>query len=388
MLSYKKFVKIYILFFLIIFIIYSLLFIFSYTFIVKTGENLSIQDVIKLQNKEPHLYAQIADVSTFDYMLELLKLKKPKIIAIGSSRVMQFRQEMFKNSFVTTGGVMPNVRSGRVFLEEMLKIHKPDKIILGLDIWWFNPNYTYNKYEVEKYNKEKKNTLHQIDMIIKYVFDGKIKLSELILPGRYKNKKLNIRTIGYSAYKNGDGTMPDGSHFYGADYYSGTKTVNDEKFKNTFDRIENGNGRFQTGENVDKNALGELNKIIEICENNNIKLILFFPPFANSVYEKMQSKSNDYKYIDNLKKYLNNKKIKYFDFENPDKLNSCNCEFIDGFHGGNVTYAKIAMALLPDDVVNNLDEIINKNKNRTLIKFHPEYYNFEETDFLKIGCKK
>ena len=388
MLNYKKFIKFYILFFIIIFSIYAFLFLLSTIFVIKTKENLSIKEVIKLQKTGNYVYSQITDRPFYTYMCELFKLREPEIIAIGSSRVMQFKQDMFKKKFFTAGGIAPNMHVVKIFIEDTLKVHKPAKILLALDFWWFNPNYTNGIY-FEKIEENIEKSLYDTNIqIIKYLFSGKITFSEFIFPEKYKNTSIKYNPIGFDAYKNGTGTMFDGYRTFYIEEIQTNSNYFDEKFKDTLDRINKKIKRFEDGDKLDKRALSDLNSIVKICKDKNIELILFFPPFAQRVYDELEKQKAEYKYIDNLKKYLNENGIKYFDLSNPSSLKSNNCEFIDGFHGGDVVYSRIAKKLLPNDVRDDIDKIINDNKNHVLIKFHPEDYDLKEADFLNIGCKK
>lgn len=386
--KHKKAFNIYISFFITIVVTYAFLYIASCSFVLKTKENVSIEDAVDMQNKENCLFSSITHKNVFDYKYMLVKVKRPQILALGSSRVMQFRQEMFNKKFINAGGVMPSVYSGRIFLEQLIPVHKPDTIILGVDIWWFNPNFTQYKYDMPNSVNKTYNTTTAINTVIKYIFDKRIKLSEIIFPNHYKNKVININVIGYDAYKNGAGDMNDGYHFYGHTIFGKNHKFKDKKFRNTLHRIKTKTRRFQSGDKLDENALTELNKIIEICNKNNIKLILFLPPFAPTIYNVLSSEADNYKYVGMLRDYMNKNHIKYYDFTNPEALNTSNCEFIDGFHGGNVTYARIAQKIMPDDISDNLDEMIQSYRDHALIKFHPEYYSLNETDFLGLKCKK
>ena len=86
-----------------------------------------------------------------------------------------------------------------------------------------------------------------------------------------------------------------------------------------------------------------------------------------------------------------------FDYHDPKIIHSNDCEFIDGFHGGDVTYQRILLDMAEKDEslksyvdMNILKKSINKNSNKTLTIFKSEknMYLRHEIDFLEIGCKK
>lgn len=82
-----------------------------------------------------------------DYKLRLYAAVKPAITVVGSSRVMQFRATCFRKPFLNMGGVAGNLAVLRSTIEAMLRIHKPEAVILGLDFWWFLPQWEARPFE-------------------------------------------------------------------------------------------------------------------------------------------------------------------------------------------------------------------------------------------------
>ena len=82
-----------------------------------------------------------------DYKLRLYAAVKPDITVVGSSRVMQFRAAYFRKPFLNMGGVAGNLAVLRSTLDAMLRIHKPQAVILGLDFWWFMPQWEARPFE-------------------------------------------------------------------------------------------------------------------------------------------------------------------------------------------------------------------------------------------------
>jgi hypothetical protein len=68
---------------------------------------------------------------------------------------------------------------------------------------------------------------------------------------------------------------------------------------------------------------------------------------------------------------------------------------VDGFHGGEVTYARLLLRLSKKHptLANNLkleqlNQWVNQYKGHAQIPFEPEKLKYKEVDFLQIGCKK
>ena len=108
----------------------------------------------------------------------------------------------------------------------------------------------------------------------------------------------------------------------------------------------------------------------------------------------MDMMGEKYQYIDDLKAKLKELGIYYYDFTNARLLGSDDCEFVDGFHGGDLTYAKILKYIYDKDPsireyinISYLERVISNYKG---IAFIPDarVTSLPEIDFLKLGCNK
>lgn len=390
---YKLFLKKYFLFLILIAIFCIPIIMFLY----KTQEIANVDDIVRKQLITNSIYGTALNENMFAYKLELVKQTKPDIIAIGSSRVMQFRQEFFNKKFVTAGGATNYMYEGVEFLNEVLKVDKPEVIILGLDFWWFNDNFIQ---QPSRYIHMGTTNILSIDKIYKpvgWLNTGKINKKQflnILINDNSKNSVTNYNNIGISALKSSDGFRSDGSYFYSKTLYGLEKPL-DIKFNDTFDRIKKGRARFQYGDKVSENRWKDLELFLKICQKNNIKVFIFIPPVANKTIQKMEELKSKYTYIDKFRTKIVS--LGGFDYYNPETLSSSDCEFIDGFHGGDITYEKILLAMaeknkyLKDYIdINNLKKSINKNQNRALTIYESDksMYFKSEVDFLEIGCIK
>lgn len=391
--KYKNFIHKYFVIGLILLLPVIITFLLTIVYLYKTKETLDVNKVVELQQKKDYIYGTGLKDDIYQYKMALAKKCPAKIMAFGTSRVLQFRKNFFTASFTNVGGSVPYINIGRIFLEESLKYNKPKIMIMGIDYWWFNEKFDNSKNVVSSYQPDMQSL---VSTVIKYLYSGKIGKKEFIKTIFYNNdKKMTIyKPIGIVASKNSEGYLPDGSYLFTNLYTGENKVFKDRRFKDTLHRIENEGFRFEYASKVNPKALNELEKIREICKKNNIKLILFFPPFSQTVYDELNKRKEDYKYFKELHNYLDKNKIKYYDFTNPATFGSNDCESIDGFHGGDVAYARILLKIADKDETlnkyinrNYLEESIKKNKNHAVI-FDANKYKFKETDFLGLGCKK
>ena len=73
--------------------------------------------------------------------IAMIQRRHPRILVIGSSRVMEFRSFMFhpfEDSFYNAGGIIQNVDDLAAFARQVReeKLPRPQVIIVGIDPWW------------------------------------------------------------------------------------------------------------------------------------------------------------------------------------------------------------------------------------------------------------
>ena len=208
-----------------------------------------------------------------------------EISIIGTSRVSGFEKNMFRNKRIFNYSMIVNSLEDILNLIIEIDLNKNDTLIIGLDQWTFNENYNQRNNNSFKLNR----------LNLPFLFFDKI-------------KKFNgISLIGQKSITNFSGFRADGSYFDGKRFLVPEFEKEDYLFKNTFDRIEKGNKKFEYGNNVDLIQLLLLENILKFCKENDIQVYGFSPPFAPSVIKKMKTGKYNYSYIDKstqLIKYL------------------------------------------------------------------------------------
>ena len=109
-------------------------------FLWRAGELSSLSDIVARQGQTGTVYGSAVHDDSFAYKLQLVSTAKPNVIALGSSRVLQFRQAHFTETFINADRAMTTPAEEIKFLDALLPRHKPKVVILGVDFWWFNPN--------------------------------------------------------------------------------------------------------------------------------------------------------------------------------------------------------------------------------------------------------
>ena len=111
-------------------------------FLFSTGEFQSIALVAdkQLSGKSNSIYGVAFRNNTIEYKMQMLSEVNPKIITLGSSRVLQFSKEMFNKDFYNLGNTMSSINEGFEISDHIIN-QNPEIVFFGIDFWWFNENW-------------------------------------------------------------------------------------------------------------------------------------------------------------------------------------------------------------------------------------------------------
>jgi hypothetical protein len=326
----------------------------------KSGEFIDLSEVIEMQlNNEPIVLGKILPFFGGSYSkLDILHKKNPDIFTLGNSRVLQFRSNFFKdkNLFFNGGGIQSD-KTGVEHFKDVLETssgYSPKIIIIGLEQAYFNNNIV-NINDVLSDESGNFSLLQLLDAWRKIFFN--IFKSEYSYAKVFQNEKCGIKKIGSMATLKNAGVRSDGSYFYGylIDNPNNDK-LEDYKFRETFRRIEKGEGLFSYGNDISEKSVAELGDFLEYCSKNEIHVIAFFPPYAKEVLEKIEE-SGKYGYIFKLHSTLNPLFNKYnfslFDYTDMDVFEGRREEVIDGFHASEKAYLRLFIDMAENDEILN-----------------------------------
>lgn len=320
-------------------------------YLYRLNENLDLQQSVQSQIKNQDLYGRVLLGQDALFKVAMTQALKPDILVLGSSRVMQVRREFINPdySFYNAGGSIPTLEQGLIAYREISKTYIPKVIILGVDMWWLNPNF--NEDNTAKWNMLKSSTLQNrlflYGSLLDYLKRKKhIELGvNLFSPENYQRRQDRLGGLpanGLVAAIYSDGFRPDGSYQYGAIIQGITKP--DVDFKDTLERISTGTRRFQVAKQVDVGKLAQLRELLKMFKNQNVTVIVFTPPFAHVVFEALNQKDQrmfleDFR--NKLKELCTQEDLIYYDFSDITWYGSDDRETIDGFHPSDVSIARL-----------------------------------------------
>jgi hypothetical protein len=297
----------------------------------------------------------------FSNLTAALKLRgvldrRPKVITLGTSRVMQFRAEMFAEPerFYNAGGGVSQIQEFASFARKLPNGYTPELIVIGLDQNFFNPNWR----DVDNADIETRLAETGPDGMAVFTqrwrdiytdwWRGRYTLRAIL---RHDSKGM---FLGLNAVVNHNGLRNDGSYYYGGDIRSpNDPTAEDFQFKNTFQRIAEGNGRFEYSATLSAQAIRELDAFLDWCETHRIHVVGFLPPFAHAVVEKLAAMHSQYEYLDQISPAVtplfHRRGFSMFDFSDLAALGATDRETTDGFHASEKAYLRMLLQMAHAD---------------------------------------
>jgi hypothetical protein len=363
----------------------------SYLFLTRTGDTIPPSQAAARQESEDVLFGSALYFRPVPYKLALYGLRKPDVAIVGSSRAIEFVRHGFRTSMVNLGS-MRDMAQIRSLLQSMFAVHKPKLVILTIDFWWFNSARTEEVVDLQP-DTVGPLSLVQLTQPFQWIAQGKIGVGDLIagalMPG-YKP-----RGIGVAAIYDHAGYDRDGAYDYGGKL-RGREPHDDRQFKRTLKRIGEAteHNKFNVHTPVDPAQWQEMLDIVHMVEAEGSELILIVPPVSKTVADLLASHGAPI-LLEQMNARLASIGHPVFNFHDPTALGSGECEFIDGFHGGRVTYLRMLQAVLRSGKTDlasyvdgaEIDRLIAENAGRAMLteNIRP---GEPETDFLDLGCKK
>ena len=292
---------------------------------------------------EDYLIGYTLNESDYDYINAIqVSSQNQQVLALGSSRVLQFRESMFSSPFYTIGLAISGTDDLGPFIDffEDEGI-QPKLLLLGLDQWMYNRAYA-SSYTKEYVPPKLESQLGMPDLpalrtALKNAF--RADLSRLLEAPDNK--------LGFKSRLHNMGLREDGSWSYGDKLAKdGVFDRNswDYNFSDTYSRISQGNRRFEHGDTPDSLSLSRTKDALQRLKSLNIRTVVFLPPFAPSVLDSMH-KSGNYGYLNELPALL---KVvceatghQFLDLSGMSCTNCTDSNYIDGFHGSEAVYLQI-----------------------------------------------
>lgn len=325
------------------------------------GEFTSIEDVAT-QQLNNHEIVFSADEVFSPYKWHMIQRRSPKLLILGSSRVMSFRSQFFhldEENVYNAGMSLGNIWRVMWVLDQLkAQSQLPETLIVGFDQDWFVPGRSATDEDdaidipdpaPTMPNLEK--LFNRIRAVVGDMLENQIMLADVL---DRRDPFYNALTIGYNGITRSTGFRWDGSRVLNPINLNGLPDEN--RFFNTRERITIGSERMTYSDEPNLQSLEAVQQLIAFCHENDIDLIAFMPPFPPTIYTEIQATGN-YGYIPKTIDYLTNlfaeTDFAYFDFTDGHLPNVADEHYLDGTHGSEFVYLNLYLEMLKqrDDVL-------------------------------------
>lgn len=262
------------------------------------------------------------------------------LLVLGSSRSMQFRSQFFTEpSFYNAGGAAGYSNEYLYFLQNLPEDKLPKTLILQLDQYNYQMKWGVQRSDEESfgYGESDFKAGYAVRKAMTDWAQGKYKITDLLNPAQ--------GAVGVAAAGRGSGFYNDGSYNYGR-VNEFPAEGGDPGFSDTMRRIDFGINRFEWADKLYAPALTDLRVLLEWCSARQIRVVAILAPYAPSIVHKMEQSGN-YTYMQRLSEVIAAMcevyGFEFFDYTYME--NTTDEEFIDGYHGSDRVYCKIALDL-------------------------------------------
>jgi hypothetical protein len=330
------------------------------------------------------LFASGINQNIYWYDRTLFSRVKPEVVAIGSSRAMQMRGNFFNVPYVNMGGSVANIDDLERVARDIASAPQPHPhlAIVLFDPWWFNGRY-------QESNGPPPPPVETISGDMLWY------AARAFYHGNWLANAFRSRNLGIFALVNNEGYARDGSFYYNG-LLSGNVAPLDPHYSWTLSRIDGDHQSLEKAMRADGALLARACVALQKIRRATGHAVVIAPPFAPPIWKRLQQ--HDYDYIADGYSRLQacSSGLPFFDFTNPANIHGTEeCEFVDGLHGGDVTYARMITQVgdrdpvvhkyLQADFIGDFTRTYQGHAGGMSLKTDP---GLKETDQLRIGCRK
>ncbi len=401
--------------------IFVVVLLLNAAFLYRSGEGLSLESVAKKQISvfpdQLCLYESAISEQRLEHRVAAYQLQKPQIVVLGSSRANNFRSSHFNVPFMSMSRTVTSTSTLKDVGQLTFNINKPKLVILLLDPWWFWAETKRNNEQSIALRSQQtqvsdnpiqgnffngvsmSNTISFFDGVklpFQWLRDEKVSFTEyisLIFKGALSEKQIDC-FFGVSAHKHLRGYAADGSRYSIGVLQGVSGESEDKQFADTLSRLQERRSIFDVSKPLQKDRLREFREFLAFTKQQKVHVIAVFPPMAPTVYDAFLEAPDVFSKHQFIVEQAISSFENVFDFTNPDLLNASDCEFIDGFHPGEIANMRMLSDLAQKKgngfLLSSLDkEYINKQLSTSSGKAYAETkFTQGEVDFLNIGCEK
>ena len=352
-----------------------------------SGESfINVDKIVRASDDRQFLVGFAYNERNYGYLKyrRLTSLPRQSIVALGSSRVIGFREEMFTESFYNAGYTIRSPWDFRSFLKLIPEAQLPEVLILGLDQFMFNEATNHQRQPqpstdwTERSHDDLQAVLRLVPDVYRDFVRGRIRIPELLAHAITMPGERETIPVGMNGLMNGKGFRNDGSFRYGLQIeklLQDSPQARDYRFTNTLARVHRGVRLFDFADSVDPAAIAEIEQLLAFCRNRDVHVVAFLPPYANVVWKAMRD-SGRFEYALNIEACLrscfNRHGFELYSFHSMKDCGVSDLEAIDGFHAGECAYVRMLIQMVQNNSV--LDRYTDLSQLRNISRWPYQRY--------------
>ena len=363
----------------------------SALFLWRSGELQSLQRIIDAQKAHNALYGTAIYSDDHPYKQLLLTSRPAELIMLGSSRALPAVQKMFRVPFTHLGRMANSTRHLEIAVDNILASGAPKIVIMMLDFWWLNAE-TYEAVSPTDVTPPQRLSPEALFAPLKWLIEGKLTLNQVVTTLIADDISLYgaIPVLGVRGLTRGTGFAPDGSRS-DQDTVYGRVPARDVGFAISLSEA------FEDwdGDQVDLERLHRISESIRRLEEAGTTVITVMPPVAPTVYKVMRDAPERFATVWAFQEFMTKLSQHHFDFLNPALIAAEDCEFLDGYHGGQLVFARMLLAIARAESsmssaldLDLLHAMIDCCSGRAMALDIYRRPTEREVDFLGLGCLK
>lgn len=325
-------------------------------FTLYTGEAMPLSWVVQQQiADETILYRPRYGNRDQQFKLLSVNMRRPQILALGSSRILQFRAGFFNRQ----PDAFYNAAAPAWRLPQMLELLEnidpaPQVLLLAIDLPWFNAAYTGDSFPDDRSDFD-----HLFDANSGLVRDVLMNVP-LDRSGFSLSSYLNRRepgagglALGLRAIRDGHGFRGDGSEQYGDFLIAGWLYAPNTREAHLV-WMREGREMYAYGSTVSESALAMMERLLSVAQARGVTVIGFLPSYMPSLWDEMNARGNHSYMVDAvraLRVMFERYGYPFFDFSDAATVNTTDDEFFDGWHASELSNLRLYLHMaetLPD----------------------------------------
>jgi len=353
--------------FVITFLLYSLpviaIFAFPLSVYVQGREFTTLSSVIEAQQGSPDILFSLAYSSVNKtYKKMLLQEREAEIVALGSSRVGQFRNQFFlaPEKFANASNAAVDIQEMTDFVRNLDPDSSVRLLIVGFDQRHFDP-HDHLPSEVEHVTlfERVKNILSgQWKKVYVDYMHHKFTLTQL------SRAQAESADVGVLALINKNGFLPDGSYYEGKIIGDAARLeVLSAAIVEERSKLERVQRQFQYQGPASEESREKLRTFLEVCRDRHIDVIAILPPYAPALYPQRATDADAPGFAgDELSRSLADVfaefNVQLFDYSNARTVGIQDSEFADILHGTDKAYLRILIDMAKRSTI--VDKVVDQ----------------------------